>query len=582
MYIRVMKRFIAISILFFAFLSANAQVFNASADDFGRCLIQKNEDASIIMQKSETAQLSGWPKAFTRNLYYTNARGVCLSDINADGNDEIIFGADTVIYAFSGDGNMLWHTGLEGIAYYPPSCADIDDDGEPEILMYTRAPAGQSTSYFYIFDKFGNVRDGFPKSYSSTALMMGCPVIADFDGDRQMEIIVAKFGTSQSKLYVYEPDGSVRSGFPTNIPGRFCVTPSVGYDYRIGKMVDSVIILNTTAAFYALDLNGNVIDGFPVQDEGVKYSYQSPLICHTADKTVYVGASHGDNSIFYSLEQNGQYTENWPIQTYGNAWTYTAPTAAGLGDSFDFYLFSQREMEATIHAIRPDGSYFDGFPVARDNGDEGGSEGVTTLMYSMDLSKVYIFGTSISTDASGVGYVHIFEANPDMSDFHETAESPLRVPGMSFMSAANLGDVNGNGKLDIVVQTYDQMGEGTDSIHISVFETDYDYNPNYMYGTYKGGNYRCGFVTPFVVDASVEENQALVSSVYPNPTNDMINVSLTRKSDVQIVDISGRIVLSNAGCSENCKFDISNLKSGIYFVKVLSDEMSNTTKIVKL
>lgn len=577
-----MKQVSLITIFLFVFFAANAQIFNASCDDFGRFYLQKANEQSIISAKSTFQQLEGWPKAFSKDAYYMNARGVCLADINNDGNDNIIFGADTAIYAYTADGSRLWHTAIEGIAYYPPSCADIDDDGNPEILMYTRAPAGTSTSYFYIFDKNGNVRDGFPKTYTSTPLMMGCPVIADFDGDRQMEIIVAKFGSSQSKLYVYEPDGSVREGFPKSISGRFAVTPSVGYNYKTGQMVDSVIILNTTEAFYALDLNGNVINGFPVQDANVKYSYQSPLICHTDNKTVYVGASHGDAPIFYSLEQNGQYSENWPIQTYGNAWTYTAPTVAGLGSNFDFYLFTQRETEAVIHAIKPDGTYFEGFPVARNNGDEGGSEGVTTLMYSTDLNKVYIFNTSISTDASGLGYVHIFEAKPDLSDFHETEESPLRIPGLSFMSAINLGDVNGNGKLDLVIQSYDQMGEGNDSIHISVFETNYDYNPNFTYGTYKGNNARCGFVTPFQTNSSVEENKNADLSVYPNPATDKIYISLTQQSDVQIVDITGKTIISNIGCWENCEIDVSSLKSGVYFVKVLNGSNSQTMKFIKL
>ena len=577
-----MKQISLIAILLFAFFAANAQTFNASCDDFGHCYLQKAGEQSIVSAKATFQQLEGWPKTFSKDEYYMNARGVCLADINNDGNDDIIFGADTAIYAYSADGTQLWHTAIDGIAYYPPSCADIDNDGNPEILMYTRAPAGTSTSYFYIFDKNGNVRDGFPKTYTSTPLMMGSPVIADFDGDRQMEIIVAKFGTSQSKLYVYEPDGSVREGFPKSISGRFAVTPSVGYNYKTGQMVDSVIILNTTNAFYAFDLNGNVLNGFPVQDESVSYSYQSPLICHTGTKTVYVGASHGENPIFYSLEQDGQYTANWPIQTYGNAWTYTAPTAAGLGSNFDFYIFTQRETEAVIHAIKPDGSYFEGFPVARNNGEEGGCEGVTTLMYSTDLSKVYIFNTSISTDASGIGYVHIFEANPDMSDFHETAESPLRIPGLSFMSAVNLGDVNGNGKLDLVVQSYDQMGEGADSIHINVFETNYDYNPNFMYGTYKGNNARCGFVTPFQTNSSIEEITNADLSIFPNPATNKICVSLTQQFDVQIVDITGKTIISNIGCWENCEIDVSSLKSGVYFVKVLNGFNSQTAKFIKL
>ena len=578
-----MKRILLIVSIFVIVISANAQMYNAVCTGAGESVLMKSNDISLVAEKSLTQQLQGWPKTFSKDEYYMNVRGLCLADLDGDGIDEIIFGADTAIYAYRGDGTCLWRVDLQGIAYYPPSCADIDNDGNLEILMYTRAPAGASTSYFYIFDNDGNVREGFPKTYTSTLMLMGSPVIADFDGDRQMEIIVAKFGSSQSKLYVYEPDGTVRSGFPKTVTGRFCVTPSVGYDSRTGQMIDSVIVLNTTAAIYAFDLNGNVLDGFPVQDDNVKFSYQSPLICHTAEKTVFVGASHGDTPIFYSLETNGQFSEGWPVPTANNAWTYTAPTVAGLGDSFDFYMFTQRESEAAIHAMRPDGSYISGFPVPRADLDEGGSEGVTTYMYSTDLSKIYIFGTSISGDANGEGYVHIFEANSDLTDFHETDESPLRVQGLSFMSAVNLGDVNGNGKLDLVVQSYDQMGEGADSIHVSVFETDYDYNPNYMYGTYKGRNDRCGFVAPFGLDLVGFQGIPMTdASVYPNPARDMISVETNVASDLQIVDISGKTMFSYFACSEKCNIDVSGLKPGVYFCRITNNDKVQTVKFVKL
>ncbi|MBQ2077649.1 MAG: VCBS repeat-containing protein, partial [Bacteroidales bacterium] len=413
-----MKHFLLFVLILGMSVFANAQMYNAVCTGAGESVLLKSSDISVVAEKSRSQQIAGWPKAFSKDEYYMNARGLCLADLDGNGTDEIIFGADTAIYAYKGDGTCLWRVDLQGIAYYPPSCADIDNDGNLEILMYTRAPAGTSTSYFYIFDKNGNIRDGFPKSYASTQIIIGSPVVADFDGDRQMEIIVAKFGSSQSKLYVYEPDGSVRSGFPKNVTGRFAVTPSVGYDSKSGRMVDSLIVLNTTAAIYAFDLNGNVLDGFPVQDNNVKFSYQSPLICHTNEKTVIVGASHGDAPIFYSLETNGQFVEGWPLSTANNAWTYTAPTVGGLGEDFDFYMFTQRESDAAIHAMHPDGSYIDGFPAPRVDAGEGGSEGVTTYMYSTDLEKIYIFGTSISIDTlTGEGYVHIFEANPDLSNF---------------------------------------------------------------------------------------------------------------------------------------------------------------------
>ena len=561
---------------------ANAQVFNASCDSYGRSFVNVDNNSSIVVEKSLRSQMQGWPKTFSKDEYFMNVRGVCLSDIDGDGSDEIFFGADTAIYAYNGDGTPRWRVDLQGTTYYPPSCADIDNDGIPEILIYTRAKAGTSTSYFYIIDKDGNVREGFPKSYASTQILIGSPVIADFDGDKQMEIIVAKFGSPQSNLYVYEPDGSVRSGFPKSVTGRFAVTPSVGYDSKSGRMVDSLIVLNTTEAIYAFDLNGNVLDGFPVQRDNVSFSYQSPLICHTNEKTVIVGASHGNAPIFYSLETNGQFSDGWPIPTVNNAWTYTAPTVGGIGDNFDFYMFTQRDSSAAIHAMHPDGTYISGFPVPRANLYEGGSEGVTTYMYSTDLSKIYVFGTSISYDANGEGYVHIFEANPDLSDFHETAESPIRVQGLSFMSAVNLGDVNGNGKLDLVVQSYDQMMEGTDSVHISVFETDYDYNPNYMYGTYKGRNDRCGFVTPFSENAAVNNAISDEISVFPNPVRDRLNIVLNVASDLQIVDISGKTMFSYIGCSENCSIDVSNLETGVYFCRVFSNDKVQTVKFIKL
>ena len=150
------------------------------------------------------------------------------------------------------------------------------------------------------------------------------------------------------------------------------------------------------------------------------------------------------------------------------------------------------------------------------------------------------------------------------------------------MSAVNLGDVNGNGKLDLVIQSYDQMGEGADSIHISVFETNYDYNPSFMYGTYKGRNDRCGFVTPFGLDLSVEDVFSDRISVYPNPAHDMISVEINVASDLQIVDLSGKTMFSYIGCSEKCDIDVSGLKPGVYFCRIRNNDKVQTVKFVKL
>ncbi|MBQ2352287.1 MAG: T9SS type A sorting domain-containing protein, partial [Bacteroidales bacterium] len=136
--------------------------------------------------------------------------------------------------------------------------------------------------------------------------------------------------------------------------------------------------------------------------------------------------------------------------------------------------------------------------------------------------------------------------------------------------------------LDLVIQSYDQMGEGADSIHISVFETNYDYNPSFMYGTYKGRNDRCGFVTPFSRDATVDEVFSDEIILYPNPASDMISVETNAASDLQIVDLSGKTMFSYIGCSEKCDIDVSGLKPGVYFCRIRNNDKVQTVKFVKL
>lgn len=577
-----MKHIFTIFLLACYAIIVQAQSQNAFIDETGSCSVVKTNNIKTTATKSNFTQMAGWPKNFSKDKYYMSVRGVCLQDLNNDGKQEVIFGSDNFIYAYEANGNLLWQNELQGTAYYPPSCCDIDNDGHHEVLFYTRATAGTSTSYFYIFDHSGNVKNGFPKLYNATQMLMGSPVIADFDGDLQMEIIVAKFGTTTSQLYVYQPDGTIRDGFPVSITGRFAVTPSVGYDHATKTMYDSVILINTTKAIYALDLAGNVKPGFPVEDANVSFSYQSPLICHSSNATNYVGASHGDTPIYYSLNQDGTFASGWPISTYQNAPTYTAPAAAGLGVDFDFYFFTQRETDATLHAFTPEGTYLADFPQPRANAEEGGSEGVTTLMYSTDLSKIYIFGTSISANADGKGYVHIYEANANMTNFHEIEQSPLLVQGMTFMSAVNLGDIDANGKLDLVVLSYDNNMTETDSTYINIFETDIEFNANYTFPTYKGNNQRTGFITPFGLNLNVQNPINEQVTVYPNPVSTNIEITKTGNFAVEIYDLSGRMLLSKGSCLEKISLNVENLNSGVYFAKIFNETETHTQKFIKL
>lgn len=97
--------------------------------------------------------------------------------------------------------------------------------------------------------------------------------------------------------------------------------------------------------------------------------------------------------------------------------------------------------------------------------------------------------------------------------------------------------------------------------------------------------------TPFpqgpncTLTADYFENQELFR-VYPNPTNGFLNIRINNyvgKATIQIVDINGRLVSENKNEDFNIEktLNLNNLQSGIYVLKVTSDSMNFTQKIVK-
>lgn len=67
-------------------------------------------------------------------------------------------------------------------------------------------------------------------------------------------------------------------------------------------------------------------------------------------------------------------------------------------------------------------------------------------------------------------------------------------------------------------------------------------------------------------------------SIYPNPSVDFISISQSENTllnaDIKVFDAQGKIVLDETISSDitSYKLDISNLRGGIYFVKINTQE----------
>jgi hypothetical protein len=71
--------------------------------------------------------------------------------------------------------------------------------------------------------------------------------------------------------------------------------------------------------------------------------------------------------------------------------------------------------------------------------------------------------------------------------------------------------------------------------------------------------------------------------VYPNPNTGLFTIELNNGSvkTIEVMDLTGRIVLTNTSSNDKIDFNISNLANGVYYVRVQSNNSVEVIKIVK-
>jgi hypothetical protein len=115
---------------------------------------------------------------------------------------------------------------------------------------------------------------------------------------------------------------------------------------------------------------------------------------------------------------------------------------------------------------------------------------------------------------------------------------------------------------------------------------------NQVYIATANGDYACevtyqnctGTSTCVTVNTvGVEDATASFASVYPNPVNDLLTITLSDKANAQfeLIDIHGKIVISANTITSGQKVDFSNLESGIYFVRLIADNNTMIKRVVK-
>ena len=93
-----------------------------------------------------------------------------------------------------------------------------------------------------------------------------------------------------------------------------------------------------------------------------------------------------------------------------------------------------------------------------------------------------------------------------------------------------------------------------------------------------------GVIVPIEVSFGVGVNDINVeTSIFPNPTNDVVNITVSDNAFVQVLDVTGKAVLisTNVNANQLEQIDMSALESGMYLINVYGDNFSTFEKIVK-
>lgn len=82
---------------------------------------------------------------------------------------------------------------------------------------------------------------------------------------------------------------------------------------------------------------------------------------------------------------------------------------------------------------------------------------------------------------------------------------------------------------------------------------------------------------------SIDEVESNMISLYPNPASEMVSVNaegIEGKVNVQILDLTGRVMMQQEGAAQSFRFNVSTLAKGSYFVRMTGENINAVRKLI--
>ena len=260
-----------------------------------------------------------------------------------------------------------------------------------------------------------------------------------------------------------------------------------------------------------------------------------------ADNSILAAASVSVNDYIYARDKG--------TATNG---TYNAGMGFEAGNIFDIFA------PANLSGID---AYIDGGAVV-------GAE-VYAKLYSVDPTATTTAAAFVFVDESAPYILTAADLGQKITLALSAGAAPLSA-GLSYVVV--LGSFGDGGATDDLIISTAGVSEASTSYY-------YDMTDNTWYYTTSTPMVRMNF-DPSVGINEVENNLGI--TVFPNPANEVINISLNKEvsATLSLLDVSGKVVRTQTLNGISTSINTASLNSGVYFITINDGTSVSTQKVV--
>ncbi|MDP4636623.1 MAG: T9SS type A sorting domain-containing protein [Crocinitomicaceae bacterium] len=278
----------------------------------------------------------------------------------------------------------------------------------------------------------------------------------------------------------------------------------------------------------------------------------------------------------------------------GNLWSTNATTATISVNASGSYTVTVTDVNGCSSVSTPISVNVSSAPVPTINASATQACEGDVVTITASTSDSYLWSTGATTQSiqltASTPNVNVVTTNANACD-GVGASSAINITFTATPTASGTMSLNGN----VATFTNTSTGASSYSWDFGDFTNSSATAPAHAYavnGAYTvvltAINGNCSDTVVFLVDVTVGMNELSTSnlSIYPNPANEEVHVTFEQVAEfmnIELIDATGRVLnnqVSNQMGANLITFNVANLSSGFYTVRLTSSNVSETQKLM--